>query len=235
MTKDYRAAASAVVLASFAFMAGLAMHATKLTAAEAPPPFVSVWTDIGEGSGFHIGDGVFLTADHVVGFSSNIVLVAEGGAKRQARLLWRNDEHDVALIRIEPKEWVANAHLDCSVPARGTAVVAHGDPMGLYFSEWRGFIAGAPSRQQLWPMALPLDMTVTPGLSGGAVTSQQTGFVVAMVVGNQTIHTVPKSDVTTQSGIGLAIAGDILCMLLGRANADLPAEPILAPLLPTDK
>lgn len=164
----------------------------------------------GHGTAFHIGDGYFLTAAHVA--SAPIVLRFRDGRLVEAETLWRNEEYDVALLRINEPPPVA-IPLSCRVPKRGEAVSAMGHPLELEWIETKGWIAGEVSTKPgIWASGLPVDIAFVFGMSGGPVIDQD-GHVVG-ITSKAPIAAVGFSQSLT--GIGIVVDGKAICRLLAR-------------------
>lgn len=189
------------MLAGALLLACAPVHATEL-----PPAFVKVDFQTGNGSAFHIGGGKFVTAAHVIADGKPIVLEAMDGSMRAATVFWQSSSHDVAVL-VSDADWLGAVTISCSPSAVGTPVIAHGYPLGIQHMETRGYIAGQPVYRGL----LPVDMTLLPGMSGGAVTDPD-GDVVGLAVSAATVEVDPEG--RSVSGIGLAVPGPVLCELL---------------------
>jgi S1-C subfamily serine protease len=147
------------------------------------------------GSGVLIsGDGLILTAAHVLEGEGLEVTLPAGGTTRRypAQLVFVNDRHDVALVRaagLVSERWLEVATQDSVVV--GDAIVAIGNPaIGHGVGEGgiaatalsTGVVAkayGAETGGQV--PSLVADITVASGSSGGPLISQATGKVVGIV------------------------------------------------------
>lgn len=151
---------------------------------EGDSPFVRIVAgNGGEGSGVHIGDGLILTAAHVVGSSKATQVFADDGrvADGDAKILWSNAEFDIALVRA-PKAKLKAAALDCDGNFTGQAVRSYGNPMGVSFVYTSGTVAGVSRQFGPWASVVPIDGTVVYGQSGGGVIDAK-GRVVGIAVG----------------------------------------------------
>ncbi len=186
-----------------ALAAGLA-----LSVADSPKAGAVVLVRAGEGhgSGVHIGGGYVLTAAHVVEGAGALTLKTDRGESLAAELLWANTRYDIALLRV-PGATIAARRLRCADPAPGEPVSAAGNPLSLEFVTFFGH-AGGPARSMGdWPVAVPLDLTVAPGMSGGPLLDGS-GRVAGIVVA--TLRSFP---------IAAAVPGSVVCRLLAREAA----------------
>lgn len=196
---------------------GMAIAAPPEVAAEIveiptlPSPHVKVMMTNGHGSAVHIGNGYFITADHVPGREKTAVLVADDGSKRQAEVLWGNAAFDIALLRIkaEDADWLDAAELDCGAPIVGQKIKAFGNPNNIEAVFMSGEIVGGVREWEYWREMVPVDMTIIPGMSGGGVVNYYTGEVVGIAVGVMT-------DGFSLTGLGAIVPASTVCMLMGR-------------------
>lgn len=105
-------------------------------AAPAPPPLaistvlLSSFDGTSHGTGVHIGDGLILTAAHVVDSVNTFSLTDSQRRKQMATVLWASKAYDVALVRVEDASGLATARLDCDhSPEVGDRVSAFGNPL----------------------------------------------------------------------------------------------------------
>lgn len=196
-------------MSRFALAAAM-MIALATPAAATPSAFVEVLTAKSIGSAFHIGGGRFLTAAHVLAGQTAISLVADDGTRRTATVLWVDKAYDVAMIKADPA-WTPGAPMPCADAPTGTAVVAHGHPLGIDDVEFRGYVAGK-ARDALGGRIQPFDMTLLPGNSGGAITDER-GNVVGLAVSVTTVQT-SNPEVSSFSGLGWAVPAGTLCDLI---------------------
>jgi serine protease Do len=213
--KDYRtgrAWAFGLLAALAISTVGIAAFAIKPATGSAPiataTAVVKLMDKDGHGSGVHIGDGYILTAAHVVGFAKTMTLKASDGRGQTATTLWANKDYDVALMRASKPEYLGAADLDCSPNYDGQPITAYGHPMDLEFVSSAGRVVGSARSLDVWASAVPVDMTIVPGQSGGGVINDS-GSVVGIAVGVQ----VYNMGVT---GFGMIVPAATICMLLAR-------------------
>lgn len=189
-------------------------------AVAAQPPFVMVTSGGGQGSGFHVGRGIYMTAAHVVANGGDLTIIAEDGTAKPARIVRIFPKTDVAVLSAAP--WVESVPVSCEEPARGLHVTLHGNPMGEAALEFRGYVAGAARPSGGHPRLLPLDVTVLPGASGGAITNDA-GEVVGMANAVKVAPTVPSGFLSI-TGFGWAVPGDLLCEAIESGKAALSSK-----------
>lgn len=149
--------------------------------------------DVGERtfcSGVHVGGGRVLTAAHCTDIGKRDIKIGsdDGKVLSNATVLWVSKHFDLALLRSYEfnESNVAAAHLRCDSDVKvGDEVHIAGNPMGLQWMHAWGRVAGPkavpPGGEELWPVAMPLDVTGGPGDSGGPV-FDMAGNVAGIVV-----------------------------------------------------
>lgn len=169
-----------------------------------PSAFVKVETATGHGSATHIGNGLYITAAHVVADSAEVKI---NGAK--SPVLWANSTYDIALV--SGPEHAASVPLACVVPDVGATGLLHGNPLFLDDVEVGASVAGTPRELQTWKVVVPIDGTLLPGMSGG-------GFIVggALVGVNVGLLSVQLGLSTSATGIGVVVPASVVCDLMGR-------------------
>ena len=221
------AAALAVAGVAFASSPGAARAQTGAAcdfATSTPVVFASTFqvvTDRGTGTAFHIGNGEFLTAAHVVDSASTIQL-RHGARRLAASRVGYDTATDIALLRANGAGVAALAFGDVSGIGPGHALAVAGYPPS---------VSGTPSvasgllskfvRDPSWGAGtyLQTDAAVNPGNSGGPV-FDRCGAVVGLVVA-KLVHTEIE-------GISWAVAQNTIeAMLpsLRSASAAPAAEP----------
>ena len=178
-----------------------------------PGPNVKVMLAQGHGSGVNIGNGYILTAAHVAEDNATLDIKFEDGTTAKAETLWVNKGADIALLRFKDDGHTRSAKLACRTPQNGEAVIAFGNPVAFENLVFRGYINGNPRDVGPWKGAVPSDLTVLPGMSGGAMYDEK-GEVVAINVGT---GLVPMGFSASWARIGLSVSGATICGLMGRA------------------
>lgn len=174
---------------------------------------VKVLVGGGHGSGVHIGDGLVLTAAHVVAGvkdAAEVKVRDEGGAIHEAEILWQAKANDVALIRIKGHKDIAASELSCEVPKVGMDIHGYGNP--LHQENWNvyGKVAGTPRKVGPWAEIIPLNMAILQGQSGGPVFNDA-GKVVGLMVGYMNGQ---QGDWTSFS---VMVPSSVVCTLMARA------------------
>lgn len=160
------------------------------------------------GSGVLIApDGTILTNNHVIEGAERIVVRLEDGREREARLIGRDPETDVALLQLlAMDETITFAELGDSRSLRvGDFVVAIGNPFGLPLTVTYGIISGTARELGDSPFDsyLQTDAAINPGNSGGPLFDLE-----GRVVGINTAI-VDQAD-----GIGFAVPSALIRTLL---------------------
>jgi len=175
-------------------------------------PHVALKSGLGSGSGVHIGNGYIVSAAHVVGTATQMVLTDSEKRSTPATVLRVNKEYDIALLHVESMHfhYTATAPLNCAPNYVGQKVIAYGNPMGIEFLYTRGEVNGASRKHMIWKEVVPLDGTIVYGQSGGGVIDSVDGSVVGITVG---LVPTPYGI----AAIGFAVPARVVCHLLGRA------------------
>lgn len=176
--------------------------------------FVKVVDEGGHGSGVHIGNGYILTAAHVADDFKDMTIVDTLGVKRTAKTLWQNVAEDVALMRVEGFDGLAAAQLDCSPSPVGQRISAVGNPRDLDNVTMYGRVASDVRTIGPWRHGIAVDMTIIPGMSGGAVLNDA-GSVVGLAVGAMNLATTPLAGDLV--GLGTVVPASTICALMARS------------------
>jgi serine protease Do len=203
--------------AAVAVVTGIVLApASRCSQADENRPYIKIVSYAGNGSGVHIGSGFFLTAAHVVQNMKDVTVRAEDGSTAVAEVLWANTAYDIALLHGDGLR-IDTAPLSCAPSADGNQVTAYGNPMDLEFLSSEGRIVGKAGPIGHWRLAIAADLTIVPGMSGGAVVSEA-GDIVGITVGTMVVP-VPAGDISTASivGFGVVVPSSAVCDLLARA------------------
>ena len=166
---------------------------------------------VGSGSGFVFSiEGHIVTNNHVVGSASAFEVVFAGGERRQAELVGKDVDSDLAVIKVDQlPDGVAPLPLASSRDLRvGQLVVAIGNPFGEQGSMSLGIVSGldrsltsnrATTSGDAYslPQVIQTDAPINPGNSGGPLLNLN-GEVLGV---NSAIATVTG----TNSGVGFSI------------------------------
>ncbi|MBZ9943418.1 trypsin-like peptidase domain-containing protein [Mesorhizobium sp. BR1-1-13] len=174
------------------------------------------------GSGVYIGNGVIITAAHVVvdaarpadGGLPTVRLISDQGDVQEGEVLWLNKDYDIAAVRPKNARRFTSAPLACRDVVVGEQLVAEGNPAGVQFISMHGYVSGSP-RPFLpnWKSGFVTDMTVISGMSGGGIYDAG-GDVIGITVGAFDPH--GQQGQTAQGGMGFAVPSSVVCSLLGR-------------------
>jgi serine protease Do len=153
------------------------------------------------GSGVIVSeDGYILTNNHVISGAEKLTVVMEDGKKYTARIVGADPQTDVAVIKIDGKDFSA-ANLGNSDNVKiGQWVIAVGNPFQLLHSVTAGIIS-AKGRSSIGLAAyedfIQTDASINPGNSGGALADLD-GNVIG-------INTAISSPSGASAGVGFAI------------------------------
>jgi putative serine protease PepD len=147
----------------------------------------------GAGSGFLIDEeGRVLTNNHVVaGRGAEIKVILADRSQYDAKILYREPENDLALLKIEPKKKLPFLRLgDSEALQVGQKVLAIGNPFGLGGTLTTGIISSlhrsVPSEDgQGMEDMVQTDAAINPGNSGGPLLDSQASVIGinTMIVG----------------------------------------------------
>lgn len=169
---------------------------------------INFWLQIvpkkGQGSGVIIDhNGYILTNSHVVEKAQKIMVTLANGKRVRAKLIGKDPETDIAVIKIPPEYVEAVAELGDSDNLRcGQKVIAIGNPFGLSHTLTTGVIS-ALNRDIVLENGIRLegliqtDAAINPGNSGGPLLNSN-GEVIGI---NTAIYTLSGG----YQGIGFAI------------------------------
>jgi S1-C subfamily serine protease len=150
----------------------------------------------GLGSGVVIAaDGLVVTNAHVVGEARSVRSVAPDGTAAEARVLGRDPDTDIALLRADTN-FAAVAELgDSKLLSRGQIAIAIGNPLGFDWTVTTGVVSalGRSMRSatgRLIDDVIQTDAALNPGNSGGplvATDGKVIGINTAVIRGAQGI------------------------------------------------
>ena len=164
------------------------------------PPF-------GEGSGSGIilsRDGYILTNNHVVADAeSDFTVVLSSGEELDGRVVGRDPNTDLAVIKVEPDRSLATATLgDSDSIEVGQWAIAIGSPFGLQQTVTIGIISASHRRVGVlgsfgFEDFIQTDAAINPGNSGGPLVNSR-GEVVG-------VNSLISTQTGASSGVGFAI------------------------------
>jgi serine protease Do len=124
----------------------------------------------GGGSGFVISeDGYIVTNNHVIQDADEITVYFKDGHEYKAKVVGRDPQVDVGLIKIEAKGLPVTTLGDSDKQEPGDWVLAMGNPLGLEYSASVGIVSGLGRRIGIgrYDALLQTDAAINPGNSGG--------------------------------------------------------------------
>lgn len=172
---------------------------------------VKVQVENGHGSATHIGNGIFLTAAHVVKDQETVKIKSENGNIRSGSVLWASDKYDVALILSEGSG-IGVAEIDCRMPIIAENVTLTGNPLNLDDIITWGKVAGSARPVGPWANVVPMNAAIAPGMSGGGAFDDD-GDLIGVNVG---VMIMPMGLGGGPVQISYMVPADTVCMLLGR-------------------
>jgi len=150
----------------------------------------------GHGSGFAISpDGLIVTNNHVVGDASGVRITMPDGFVTEGRVLGRDADTDIALIRANSSLGAWAKLGDSKRLRRGHVAIAIGNPLGFEWTVTAGIISalGRTMRSangRLMDDVIQTDAALNPGNSGGPLVSSSgevIGVNTAVIHGAQSI------------------------------------------------
>jgi len=160
------------------------------------------------GSGVIISrDGYIITNNHVVQNAETIAVTLSDGRKRDARLIGRDPNTDLAVVKIEPLPGMKYAEFGDSDNCRvGQWVIAIGAPRGLDWTVTAGIISAKNRRTGIlgptgYEDFIQTDAAINPGNSGGPLINLQ-----GRVIG---INSLIVSASQGSEGLGFAIPSNM--------------------------
>ena len=151
----------------------------------------------GSGSGVIVSpDGLVLTNNHVIEGGSRIDLGLHDGRLFRGRLIGRDPDTDLAVLRGETTETLPSASLGDSKAVRpGQVAIAIGNPLGFQSTVTAGIVSAVgrtlrASNSRLIGDVIQTDAALNPGNSGGPLANsagQVIGINTAMISGAQGI------------------------------------------------
>jgi S1-C subfamily serine protease len=150
----------------------------------------------GQGSGFVISpDGLIVTNNHVVADAKSVRLKMPDGFSGEARVLGRDPDTDLALIRADSSLSVSAPLGNSKTLRRGQISIAIGNPLGFEWTVTAGVVSalGRSMRAEngrLIDDVIQTDASLNPGNSGGPLISsagEVIGVNTAVIRGAQGI------------------------------------------------
>jgi S1-C subfamily serine protease len=151
----------------------------------------------GSGSGVIVApDGLILTNNHVIEGAERIEILLQGDRRIRARLIGRDPDSDLAVLRAETTDTLPSARLGNSKAVLpGQIAIAIGNPLGFQSTVTAGIVSavGRTLRGEdgrLISDVIQTDAALNPGNSGGPLVSSRAeviGINTASILGAQGI------------------------------------------------
>jgi len=157
----------------------------------------------GAGSGFFISaDGYVVTNNHVIEGADEITVVLTDESKLTAKVIGRDPATDLAVLKVEGKNFPYVEFETQQRPRVGDWVIAVGNPFGLSGTATAGIVSafGRPDGAQGYVDYMQIDAAINRGNSGGP-TFDLNGRVIGV---NSAIITPSGAN----AGVGFAIPAD---------------------------
>lgn len=192
----------------------------------------------GTGSGVIVSpDGLILTNHHVVDTARPISITLSDGRNFYARLLGKDPDSDLAVLRGETSETLPAARLADSKSVRpGQIAIAVGNPLGFQSTVTAGIVSavGRSLRAQngrLIGDVIQTDAALNPGNSGGPLASSHgevIGINTAMIVGAQGICFSVAANTAQHVLTQILLHGRVRRARIGVIAEQIPLPPRLA-------
>lgn len=176
--------------------------------------------DGGHGSGVYLGNGIVLTAAHVVG--KQLRMRTDHGGTSPVTTMWVDKLHDLAAVRIDDARESAriqSAELSCKLPKEGDELTFAGNPVDVEFVKTFGRVAGPPVLFAENPFVIPVSGTIIQGMSGGPAFDKHGRVVgINVMVILTPVQGGPRMlPMVADGGIGFIAPTRTLCLMMGRA------------------
>ncbi|QGZ13889.1 protease [Rhizobium phage RL38J1] len=169
-----------------------------------------------KGSGVNIGDGLYVTAYHVLerNLKANypvVTITNDKGGKTIGIIYAAKPEYDIAILKAADENFTKRMFLDCDNLVAGEEVTTIGNPSKFDFLEFGGNISGKKFEYGDWKEVYPVAGTIIPGMSGGAMVDS-TGRLAGVNIGVQPVLVEGKD--LTYSNISFAVPSKVVCDML---------------------
>ena len=168
--------------------------------------FMRQYVSEGAGSGVIISsDGYIVTNNHVIDGAEKITVRLKDGNEYKGKLIGRDGQTDLAVIKIEAKNLQAVSYGNSDELIVGSTAIAIGNPLGQLGGTVTNGIISATDRQiELENQTMTLLQTnaaINPGNSGGGLFNDK-GQLIGIVVA--------KASQTNVEGLGFAIPVNVV-------------------------
>jgi S1-C subfamily serine protease len=181
------------------------------------PSVVHIQTQTGVGSGVVYGDGLVMTAAHVVQGSETVRVRFTDGTQVSGTVLGTAEQVDIAVIEVD-RDDLTSATFVSEKPRVGQMAIAVGSPWGLESTVTAGIISAIDQTNcstDTCASMVQTDAAINPGNSGGPLVDRE-GRVIGI---NVSIFT----DSGANDGVGFAVPSEIA---MTYADGIVSGEPI---------
>lgn len=199
----------------------------------------------GSGSGVVVSpDGIVLTNNHVVDGATRIEMSLADGRRFRARLIGRDQDTDLAVLRGETTETLPSTRLADSKRVKpGQIAIAIGNPLGFQSTVTAGIVSAVgrslrASNGRLIGDVIQTDASLNPGNSGGPLASsagEVIGINTAMIAGAQGICFSVASNTALHVLTQILAHGRVRRGRMGIVGEQIPLPPRLRDLAAVDQ
>jgi serine protease Do len=160
------------------------------------------------GTGFFVTEtGVIATNAHVAQGEESLVAVLSGGEELEAKVVYIDSNLDIALVKVEGKDFPYLVLADAATVRQGESVLAIGNPGdAMLFSVTKGIVSAVGKFPNAGPGTwIQTDAQLNPGCSGGPLLNAH-----GEVIGINTQKLIKKN----VTGIGFALSASDLIEVL---------------------
>lgn len=182
------------------------------------------------GTGFFVtGTGVIATNAHLARGEESLLALLPGGQQLEAKVVYLDADLDIALVKVEGKDFPHLALADAATVKQGEEVLAIGNPGdAMLFSVTKGIVSAVGIFANAGPGTwIQTDTPINPGNSGGPLLNTR-----GEVIGINTQKLIKKN----VTGIGFALSASDLLEVLHRFYPNVSAvssardsRPVAAP------
>jgi S1-C subfamily serine protease len=162
------------------------------------------------GTGFFVTDtGVIATNAHLAREAESLEAVLPGGEQLEARVVYIDSDLDIALLKVDGKDFTHLTLADATAVKQGEEVLAIGNPGdAMLFSVTKGIVSAVGKFGDAGPGTwIQTDAPINPGNSGGPLLDTR-----GEVIGINTLKLIKKN----VTGIGFALSATDLLQVLQR-------------------
>jgi S1-C subfamily serine protease len=180
------------------------------------------------GTGFFVTEtGVIATNAHLARGEESLLTVLSGGQQLEAKVVYVDPDLDIALVKVEGKNFAHLTLADVATVHQGESVLAIGNPGdAMLFSVTKGIVSAKGKFPNAGPGTwIQTDTPINPGNSGGPLLNSH-----GEVIGINTQKLVKKN----VTGIGFALSATDLIEVLEKFYPSSVPEKLSAPAPATD-